>query len=81
MRIFIFKSQPQPTLQAFTDDPGGRQLPQQFAPWHAIGVVRPENAPPHNLKRDVIEKAIGTQGFQLWRMKSAEKKSAEKKAG
>jgi hypothetical protein len=75
MRIFIFKSQAQPTLRAFTDDPGGRQLPSQFAPWHAVGVVRPENPPPHNLKRDVIETAIGAQGFQLWRMKTAEKKA------
>ena len=75
MRIFIFKSQAQPKLRAFTDDPGGSQLPQKFGPWHAVGVVRPENDPPHNLGRDVIEKAIGSQGFQLWRMKAAETKA------
>ena len=73
MRIFIFKSQAQPKLRAFTGDPGGSQLPQKFGPWHAVGVVRPEIDPPHNLGRDVIEKAISTQGFQLWRMKPVAK--------
>ena len=30
-------------------------------------------APPHNLKRDVIETAIGSAGYQLWRLKSDKK--------
>jgi hypothetical protein len=68
MRIFIFKSEPKPSLGAFSGDLDGSQLPQQFRPWHAVGVIAPDRNPPHALSRDVIETAIKTQGFQLWRM-------------
>jgi hypothetical protein len=44
-------------------------LPAQFRPWHAVGVVRADSAPPHNLNRDLIEASITSDGFQLWRMK------------
>jgi hypothetical protein len=71
MRIFIFKSGTNPGLQAFSDDQGGGKLPEKFRPWHAIGVVRPDAPPPHNLNRSVIEAAIAKAGFQLWRMKKA----------
>jgi len=37
---------------------------------HAIGAIRPESAPPHNLSRDVIEASITKVGFQSWRIKS-----------
>ena len=69
MRIFIFKSDKSPDLRAFSDDQDGTNLPAQFRPWHAIGVIRPESVPPHNLSREVIEAAITNVGFQLWRMK------------
>jgi hypothetical protein len=76
MRFYIFKSEPNSTLRAFSADKGGEGLPKQFAPWHAVGVVRPDKDPPHNLRRDMIEKALNTTGFQLWRMKSDKKKAA-----
>jgi hypothetical protein len=68
MRLFIFKSEPKPELRAFGGDLTGSQLPKQFGPWHAIGAVAPDRNPPHELSREVIETAIKTQGFQLWRM-------------
>jgi hypothetical protein len=68
MRIFIFKSEAKPDLRAFGGDLAGSRLPKQFSPWHAIGVVAPDRAPPHELSRDVIETAISDQGFQLWRV-------------
>jgi hypothetical protein len=58
MRIFIFKSDTNPGLRAFSDDLERNKLPAQFRPWHAIGVIRPESPPPHNLSRDVIEASI-----------------------
>jgi len=67
-RIFIFKSEPKPDLRAFGGDLAGSQLPKQFSPWHAIGVIAPDRNPPHELSRDAIETAIKTKGFQLWRM-------------
>ena len=69
MRIFIFKSEKSPDLRAFSDDQGGQKLPAQFRPWHAIGVIRSDSVPPHNLNREVIEASITSGGFQLWRMK------------
>jgi hypothetical protein len=68
MRIFIFKSERRPDLRAFGGDLAGSQLPKQFSPWHAIGAIAPDRDPPHKLARDVIETAIKTKGFQLWRM-------------
>jgi hypothetical protein len=69
MRIYVFKSDTNAELRAFTGDIGGSKLPARFRPWHAIGVIAADKAPPHQLPRDDIEKAISEQGFQLWRMK------------
>ncbi len=71
MNIYIFKSQANPELRAFSGDQGGQSLPKQFRPWHAVGVLKPGVAPPNNLSRDVIEKSVADGGFQLWKMKSA----------
>ena len=68
MRIFIFKSEARPDLHAFGAELDGSGLPKQFRPWRAIGAVAPGRDPPHELSREVIEQAIRTQGFQLWRM-------------
>ena len=70
MKLYIFKSDANRELRAFAGDPAGSRLPEKFGPWHAVGVVAPDNAPPHNLSREEIEKAIEAQGFQLWRKKS-----------
>jgi len=69
MRIYIFKSAGKGELRAFAGDSAGSKLPQQHGPWHAVGVIRPENKPPHNFPRPEIEAAIEREGFQLWRMK------------
>lgn len=72
MRIFIFKSETRPNLHAFGAEMDGSRLPSQFRPWHAIGAVAPESDPPYELSREVIEEAIRTQGFQLWRTNKKE---------
>ncbi len=81
MRIFIFKSEKSPALRAFAGDSEGSKLPQQHGPWHAIGVIRPDVDPPHRLPRAAIEKAIGDQGFQLWRMTEKPEKAEKTAAG
>jgi len=70
MRIYMFKSEAMEDLRAFAGDVSGSKLPDRFRPWHAVGVIRPEKDPPHNLPRSEIERAIGEQGFQLWRVKA-----------
>ena len=68
MRIFIFKSEANPELRAFGGELDGSRLPKQFSPWRAVGAIAPDRDPPHQLSRDVIEAAIKSQGFQLWRI-------------
>ena len=70
MRLYVFKSDAGTGLRAFAGDAAGSKLPDQFRPWHAVGVIRAEKAPPHNLSRDTIEKAINSEGYQLWRVKA-----------
>jgi hypothetical protein len=61
-------------LRAFAGDLAGSQLPNQFRPWHVVGVIAPDKDPPNKLPRADIEKAISSQGFQLWRKKAAAKR-------
>jgi hypothetical protein len=69
MRIYIFKSDTDIELRAFSDDPSGTKLPERFRPWHAFGAIAPDRDPPHRLPRGEIEKSIRDRGFQLWRMR------------
>jgi hypothetical protein len=77
MRLYVFKSDGSGELRAFAGDLTGSKLPERFGPWHAVGAVAPEAAPPHGLSRDGIEKAIDAQGFQLWRLKAKAAAAAE----
>jgi len=72
MHIFMFKSEAKDGLRAFAGDSSGSKLPTQHGPWRPTGVIRPDRAPPHNLPRRTIERAIKGVGFQLWRVKPAE---------
>ena len=72
MNIYIFKSETKADLRAFAGDVAGSKLPDQFRPWHAIGVVGAGKALPHKLSRATIEGAIEAHGFQLWRLKPKE---------
>ena len=69
MRMYIFKSETTKDLRAFAGDPAGAKLPGNHAPWTATGVVRADEPPPHTLSRETIEKAIESEGFQLWRLR------------
>jgi hypothetical protein len=70
VRLFMFKSEGKSELRAFAADPSGQQLPSRHGPWHAVGVVREDKDPPHNLSREIIEQSIAEQGFQLYRTKA-----------
>jgi hypothetical protein len=71
MRIFMFKSETQTGLGAFAANPDRHKLPTKLGPWAVVGVVQPERAPPHGLDRNLIERGIESQGFQLYRRKAA----------
>lgn len=72
VRLFIFKSE-SGALRAFTGELDTRVLPSHHGPWHPVGVVGPDAEPPHNFKRDAIERAIADRGFQLFRLKDKER--------
>ena len=68
MRLYMFKSEKGNNLHAFAGDPGGSRLPAQHGPWTATDIIPSQNPPPHNISRSVVETAIESEGFQLWRM-------------
>lgn len=67
MRIFIFKSETRPDLQAFAGNEAGSKLPEHHGPWTATAVVGATGTLPHRISRNTVEEAIETRGFQLWR--------------
>ncbi|AMN40314.1 hypothetical protein [Rhodoplanes sp. Z2-YC6860] len=67
MRLFMFKSESDRELHAFSGDPGGRQLPSRHGPWTAVGVIREDKEPPHKISRETVEKSITDHGFQLYK--------------
>jgi hypothetical protein len=73
MRIYVFRSETKKRLRAFAGDPDVNKLPRQHGPWILTGAIAPDNAPPHKLSRDEIEKAIDAEGFQLWRLRDKAK--------
>ena len=75
MHIVMVKSEARGDLRAVAGDSSGSKLPAPHGAWQATGVIRPDRAPPHNLSRRAIEKAINSQGFQLWRVKEPAKAS------
>lgn len=69
MRIFMFSSQAREELHAFAGDEAGTKLPAKYGPWGLTGILNAREAPPHKFSRRVIEQAIASEGFQLWRTK------------
>lgn len=76
MRIFVFKSESRPDLQAFAGNEAGSKLPEHHGPWTATAVVGATGALPHNISRNTVEQAIEAQGFQLWRPTKKAKEDA-----
>jgi hypothetical protein len=65
--IHTFTSTNGSGLSAFTGDSDGRQLPARHGPWKHMGSVQPNRDLPHKLDRSIVEAAIETHGFQMWR--------------
>jgi hypothetical protein len=69
MRIFMFMSQTKGDLHAFAGDKAGSRLPVKYGPWGFTGVLSTRQTPPHSFSRQVVERSIAAEGFQLWRVK------------
>ena len=69
--LFMFRSEKSAALHGFARESAGGPLPQKFGPWIGVGVVRPDQVPPHGLRREAIETGIAANGYQLWRKKTS----------
>jgi len=69
--LFMFRSEKSAALHGFAMESAGVSLPQKFGPWAGVGVVRPDQVPPHGLRREAIESGIAANGYQLWRKKTS----------
>ena len=69
--LFMFRSEKSSALHGFATESAGGKLPRKFAPWAGIGVLRPDQVPPHGLRREAIETGIAANGYQLWRKKTS----------
>ena len=69
MRIFVFESQSRQGLHAFAGDIAGTRLPDRVGPWRLVRASPPGGSLPHGISRRTIERVIGAEGFQLWRLK------------
>lgn len=67
--LFMYSSTKSKGIFCFSLEPKGAGLPPSLAPWEALGVVRPDQTPPHGLSRVAIETGIREKGYQLWREK------------
>jgi hypothetical protein len=69
--LFMFRSEKSAALHGFAMESAGEKLPQKFAPWAGLGVLRPDLVPPHGQRREAIETGIAANGYQLWRKKTS----------
>jgi hypothetical protein len=67
--LYMFRSKHSPDLSCYCGDSRGAGLPERFAPWTPLGVLRRDQQPPHGLSRQAIEAGIAAHGFQLMRVK------------
>jgi hypothetical protein len=67
--LYMFRSTKAPDLRCFSPSSQGGGLPEKFAPWTALGVLRRDQEPPHGLSRKAIETGVKSNGYQLWRSK------------
>lgn len=68
--LYMFRSSTSVQLHGFASESSGALLPAKFGPWAGIGVLRPDQTPPHGMKRAAIEEGVAKLGYQMWRKKA-----------
>ena len=67
MRTYhLFRSESDPELQAFTDDPTGDKLPAENRPWTLVRQVSPDDEWTFATSRAVVPAGVMENGFLLW---------------
>ena len=62
---YLFRSENDPQLQAFTDDPAGSKLPAENGPWTMVRPVSVDEDWTHTTTRDVVAAGVAANGFLL----------------
>jgi len=62
---YLFRSESDPQLQAFTDDSAGNKLPAENGPWTLVRQVSGDQDWTHTTTRDVVAAGVATNGFLL----------------
>lgn len=70
VNLFYYSSGKTKGLYCFSSRANGAGLPEQFSPWSALGVLRPDQKPPHGISRQLLEEGVHRNGYQLLRKKS-----------
>lgn len=68
-KLFLYASQKSKGVYGYAPNSDGAGLPGSLSPWQAVGVLRPDQEPPHGMSRKSIETGIRANGYQLWRKK------------
>lgn len=76
--LFYYSSGKTKGLYCFTGHADGGGLPEQFSPWAALGVLRPDQRPPHGISRSLLEAGVRKNGYQLLRSKRETAASTER---
>ena len=63
---FDFRSEKDPALHGFTDDPTGAKLPGEDGPWSLVRQVEPGDRWVYPVTRAVVSAGILENGFLLW---------------
>jgi sporulation protein YlmC with PRC-barrel domain len=63
---FDFRSERDPALHGFTDDPTGAKLPEEDGPWSLVRQVEPGDRWIYPVARATVSTGILENGFFLW---------------
>jgi PRC-barrel domain protein len=67
MRTYYhFRSEAEPALQAFTDDPTADKLPAENRPWILVVKLSPEDAWAYAVSKAAVAAGVLENGFLLW---------------
>jgi sporulation protein YlmC with PRC-barrel domain len=74
---FDFRSERDPALHGFTDDPTGAKLPEEDGPWSLVRQVEPGDRWTYPVTRAMVSAGILENGFLLWEPVRSSSKAAK----
>jgi sporulation protein YlmC with PRC-barrel domain len=63
---YYFRSEYDPCMHAFTDDPTGEKLPAENGPWTLVNQLSADTEWTHEVSKTAVDTAVRENGFALW---------------